>query len=86
MFKKRRMNEKSNKRKPARSKHEKTSLLGKSQGIPLDFRVKFKRNLSRKKLRKTIKNDKKQKNEKDYQRKYPIRTKSCDQTPKTKGE
>ena len=33
---------------PVTSELEKTSYLGKSQGIPLHFRVKVKRNLSKK--------------------------------------
>ena len=36
---------------PAKSELEKTSRLGKSQGIPLHFRFKVKRNLSRRQER-----------------------------------
>ena len=69
------------------SRNMKTSRLGKSWGIPLDFQIEIKKNLSRQKLGKARRKLKSLKGEKRITNENPHqRTKSCDQTPKMKDE
>ena len=51
------------------------SRLGKSQGIPLDFKVKFKRNLSRQKLGNTKRKRKVRKVKRDYRKRSSTKNK-----------